>query len=117
MKKNSVVKLLSLVATLVIFSIMLTTSTATAQEGNPNNIVEVNIQPTSITWIPLVSDISGMTLTIMGFLQMKIHTAPILGQPMSTEVVQPIIFHLMCAQLAGMVFRSTAFMLLVVFVV
>ena len=50
----------------VILSTLLVNSAAIAQEGKPNDIAEVRIQPFSIQWTPLINDIKGMTLTIIG---------------------------------------------------
>ncbi|MDD2921220.1 MAG: tail fiber domain-containing protein [Anaerolineales bacterium] len=51
---------------LVALLVLQATSTVVAQGANPNDIVEVTIQSSSIMWTPLVGDIRGMTLTITG---------------------------------------------------
>jgi hypothetical protein len=66
MKKNKATRSLLIAAILVIFSTMLVTSVAVAQGGNPNDIAEVSIQSSSITWVPMIDSIKGMTLTITG---------------------------------------------------
>jgi hypothetical protein len=62
MKISKVMKTIVL-ATLIL---LLGTSAATAQDANPENIVVVNIDPSSITWAPLIGDVASMTLTITG---------------------------------------------------
>lgn len=66
MKKGILTRALSIMAIVVFLSAILVTSTVVAQEGNPNSIVEVTIRSGSITWHPLVGDISSITLTIVG---------------------------------------------------
>jgi len=67
MKKNNATKAISVFVTfLVALTTILGVSTAAAQEGSPNNVVQVTIKSSSITWAPLVSSIKGMTLTITG---------------------------------------------------
>jgi hypothetical protein len=59
-------KTLSVAVTiLVIFSTMLVSSTALAQDDS-TGIVNVSIQSSSITWTPTISNIKGVTLTIAG---------------------------------------------------
>lgn len=58
--------LLIAVTIFTILSTMLASSAAIAQGGNPNDVVSVKIQSSSITWTPTVGNVKGITLTIAG---------------------------------------------------
>ncbi len=66
MKKNHATKsLLMVTVMMIVLTMLLATSAAVAREGG-SNIVEVDIQSSSITWTPLLDGIKGMTLTVTG---------------------------------------------------
>lgn len=59
-------KILFVVAILTMLSTFFASSKAAAENGEDNAIVEVQIESSSVTWIPLVSGMKSITVTVAG---------------------------------------------------